>query len=672
MPARDANDATWYVLRYPEDFLPRAGAANDEADPFDDEPSPFHEDTLLYDPARHVLELQPEPLPPQRKMRPLRGLAVDVNGEIYKVDHKLGLRVIRCDGSQVPFTCEPQVLARPAGLALDRRGYLYVADPAAHRVVVLLPEDGSVRAVLHHGVLERPVDVAVAPGGRVYVADNATGRIEMFSPRWRHLGGFVAQNGAPTPLPEDPEPIAVMIDADGSVLVADASHPRLLHFEAHGAPLADVALTIAAATVAGGDVALDALQRAWGARAPRFILDNCCPVGTDDAGTRIAAVHRAIRLLGLSLGRRFSTRGVFVSAPLDSGAPAATWHRLELDADLPPGTSITVETLTAGARTPRPPYDWQTPRDAERRPVTFTAERPDALIQSPPGRFLWVRITLEGDGTATPSVRALRVFYPRVSYLALLPPAYQHDPEAAVFLQRFLGLFEHILTGVEDRYEEFSRELNPDAAPREVIDWLAALIDLAFDPSWPLDKRRALVAEAMQLYATRGTPRGIERYVEIYTGVRPVVMESFLERPGRPAFLGRPGAILGCGVPLSECQPDTTPDEELYAQYAHRFRVYAYLDDPCAEQVLVPVIERIVEVNKPSHTDHELCLVYPGAQLGITTSVGIGLVVGAATPPGTPLGGCDPAASPPGGALGVDTVLGERRPFYWRERTEQL
>jgi phage tail-like protein len=696
MPARDANNATWYVLRYEEDFL----GPGDPNAPFAAESRPWLEDTAFYDAARHVLELLPEPLDPRRAVRPPPGLAVDVTGDIYRVDPRTGaLRIVRCDSSDEPFPCEPQVLARPAGIAIDARGFVLVADPAARRVVALHHEDGSVQLVLAAGMTE-PIDIAVGLDGSYFVADRAAGRIEVFSSRGVHLGGFDARNAAG--LPATPSPIAVMIDSDGTLLVADSSHPRLLRFgtgacdprlgsaeqvctptAAIGEPLDDAQLTTLTAALAGGDVALDALARAYGTRAPRFLGGACCPLAPNAGIVRLAGVHRAIRLLSLALGRRFEASGVFISRALDSGIPATTWHRIALDADLPPGTSIVVETATSDDPTPIA-VTWSVPRDADGAPIPFVAAAPplrlpggamsppgapvtDQLIQSPPGRFLWLRATLRSDGTATPSLRAVRATYPRVSYLELLPGVFRRDPDAGLFAERFLALFERVFTGIEDSYVELTRQLDPAAAPREVIDWLAALIDLAFDPSWSLAKRRALVGEAMELYALRGTPRGIARYVEIYTGMRPVVIEGFLERPSCPAFLGGAAAILGCGMPLVECRSLGTPHDALYAAYAHRFRVYAYLDDPCDEQVVLPVIERIVEVNKPAHAVHEVCVVYPGAQLGITASVGIGLVVGGAGSPATRLGGCDaPLAGDVAGVLGGDTVLGDRRSAHAR------
>jgi len=658
MPARDSNNASWYVLRYAEDFLPASGAAADPATPFKHPSSPYLQPTLLFDTLRGVLELQPEASP--LAANPPPGLALDVDGEVYRVDEDGSLNVVFCDGSSRPLLCEPGVLVEPQGLALDRRGFLYVADPAAGRVVVLLPDDGSVQAILG-GVLEEPIDVATSPQGWVYVADRKAGRIVVFSAGMRPLACFPTA-AAPK---KSAEPIAVMVDADGSLLVADAWLPRLLRYAPDGTRLADADLSSLLAPLAGGALALGAFGRAYGERIPRFIVGNCGPCGSpeDDGGARLAEVHRALRLLALSLGRRFEKSGVYISRALDGGRPSVPWHRIEVELadDPPPGTRVLVQTFTADTPTPGLP-EWSPQHGPSDSTLGFSLDRPDQLVQSPRGRFLWVRAVLESDeGTATPSVRAIRAYYPRVSWLDLLPTAYRLDPEAAVFLDRFLALFEHVFTGIEDRYVEFSRELNPDAAPLEIINWLAALVDLAFDPSWPVERRRALVGEAMSLYRTRGTVAGLERYVEIYTGKRPAIIEAWLERPGRPAFLGRPGNLLGCGPNLLGAVPSALPDDELWARYAHRFTLYVYLDDECDAGLTLPAVERIVEVNKPAHTAHQIKPVYPDARVGVQSRVGLDLVLGSARAPATRLG-----EGGTGGVLGRDTVLGAKRPGYVR------
>lgn len=667
MVALNANNTTWYVLRYPEDYATRD--PSDPRDPFGDPSIAYLDDDLYYDADRGALELVPRS--PAAEAEPLPGLAVTASGVVLRSDPWNGrIITIECDGRERDLVCEPNVLAQPAGLAIDRRGYLYVADPAAKRVVVLSLPDGYVVASL--GGLQEPVDVAVAPNGRIYVADRAAGEIVVFTPRMALCHRFEARGGSG--LPERPRPIAVMIDSEGQVVVADAVYPRLLRFDRLGEPQAALSLPAAAVGTSREPLSVTALPALYGAEHVRALATECFCLPSRDVGVALAEVHFKLRVLRLLLSRRFAERGQAITRALDSGRPGTTWHKLEIDAEIPNGTQVHIETASADTLDVRRP-DWSAAGDSEGRPISFSTEVPDQLIFSVPGRYLWLRVTLIGAGTSTPSVRAIRPFYPRTSYTDLLPAVFVSAPEAAEFLPRFLALFERVFTGIEDRYERFSRELNPDVAPRDVIDWLAGLVDLCLDPSWPLPRRRKLVANAMDLYERRGTAPGIARYLEIYIGRRPVLIESFLERPAGPPVLGRGGNVLGCGLALIGCDPDATPEDLQFARHAHRFTVFLPVDDPCDEELVAGVVERILATSKPAHTVHELRIVRPSAAVGLQSRIGIDLVLGAGEATVTQL--ADPTAPTPlarrrGSTLGVNAILGNADPTWLRSRTPEL
>ena len=461
-----------------------------------------------------------------RLAEPLPGIAVDVNGEIYRSDPRTRAVIKRCcDGSESPLVCEHGVFARPAGLALDRRGLLYVADPAARRLVVVLPDDGSVAGVVV-GKLKEPVDVAVTPEGTIYVADRAAGLIVRFNSRFERCGDFVPRGL--TGLPETPAPIGVAIDADGAILVVDASHPRLLRFAPDGQPLADVTLAAAIQSLEGGGVALDALAKAYGRTAPRFLAGVCAPPHpSNDGGVRLAEVHRALRLLLIRLHQRFHACGTYLSAALDGGAPGIVWHKIEIDADLPPGTWLKIQTATADdpARfvdsDPRtsliPATGGRTSCACCRRRVG----RADRLCTRRPAAFGGCA-SCSSDGSATPSIRAVRIFYPRVSYLDLLP-AYSARRRRA----RAPSTSRPVRACLHRRRRSL-RTVLASAQPRcgalDVINWLACLIDSAFDPSWPLARRRAPEAAAMELIDVAEHPPD---WRSSDPGVTPVILEGF-------------------------------------------------------------------------------------------------------------------------------------------------
>jgi phage tail-like protein len=148
-------------------------------------------------------------------------------------------------------------------------------------------------------------------------------------------------------------------------------------------------------------------------------------------------------------------------------------------------------------------------------------------------------------------------------YLRYLPPIYREDP----FLGHFLQAFEEILVPIEQTVDNFDLYLDPYATPAFFLGQLAAWLDLTLDEKWPLDKRRQLVAEAAELYRRRGTHWSLSRFLEIYTGVVPQIVES-------------------------EDQP-------------HLFSVVLRLPAG-SRNVDRATVERIIEVSKPAHTVYTL------------------------------------------------------------------
>ena len=269
------------------------------------------------------------------------------------------------------------------------------------------------------------------------------------------------------------------------------------------------------------------------------------------------------------------------------------------------------------------------------------------------GRYLWVRLVLSGrplpaprehvgpatKAVATPRIRMLRVTGPRPNLLNWLPAIFSErdqrfDAPGALFLERFLALFEGQFTRMEDAYESVSRLLNPRAADKEWLDFLAAWMDFAFDPSWPIEQRRLLVIEGAELQSAAGTPRALERYLEIYTGAPASVAEDFQGRPPPPMQLGARGALGIAPLGFEEGQD----------RFAHQFSVRVTLPSDRERDATISAIRRIVDTMKPAHTTYRLDLGEDrGSRIGMNSTVG-GIFI-----PGSVLKDpclCDPEAEP--------------------------
>lgn len=284
------------------------------------------------------------------------------------------------------------------------------------------------------------------------------------------------------------------------------------------------------------------------------------------------------------------------------------------------------------------------------------------------GRFLWLRLGMTGRGlpppgrvgppvtaTATPVIRSLRITAPRYSLLDWLPPLFAHreplaEPPGGNFLERFLSLFEDQFTEAEAAFESISRLMNPRAADADWLAFVAGWLDLAFDPSWPSERRRRLVIEGARLQAGRGTPAALRRYLEIYTGRAVGIVEDFRNRPPEPIQLGARGAL---GVaPLGGVT--------LIRALAHRFSVTVTLPGRADRRTEMSAVRKIIDDMKPAHTEYSL-RTGGGAQ-----RIGMGSTVGAIVIPGpdrTRPCTCDPDAQPgtrpqPGNLAGGGFRLG--------------
>jgi phage tail-like protein len=205
-------------------------------------------------------------------------------------------------------------------------------------------------------------------------------------------------------------------------------------------------------------------------------------------------------------------QGQLLTRAIDSGSPRCRWHRLRLDAEVPSGTTLEVAVATnegiedeeitpKGDRTQETGWesfaagaphhlDWQVARTGSL----------DFLINQPPGRFLYLRLRFRGNGEVTPVVTRIRLDFPRVTSLDLLPPVYRDNPIAEDFTERFLALFDASIADLDRAIERAPALLDPEGVPDGVLPWIGSFLDLAFDPEWKPELRRKILKALPQLY----------------------------------------------------------------------------------------------------------------------------------------------------------------------------
>jgi phage tail-like protein len=517
-----------------------------------------------------------------------------------------------------------------------------------------------------------PVDLRPAPDGGLWILDRAGG-----GRLWHLDAGLVPHPRGITELAAGDEPVALAGLPDGSVLVLDAGSDavpasaslyrqgndrvtwRLQLARDQTLPSVPGGLSLrprdcifvpdvhATGQDAAGTVYLTAAgyEQAFaftvqtGANPAWSLLPASVPLTgmpelrlVADAGVAYYAAGPAWRPLVAEDGAHFAHEGSLVIGPLNSGREHCVWHRLILDACLPAHTEIMVESrahndldmLAAGELpwSPEPllyrraagseiPYFQPFSAAELQQPGTGTWE---LLFQQARGRYLEIRLRFRTNGLHAPAIRNARIWYERFSYLAeYLPAVYREQPVSASFLERFLANPEGIFTALEARIAAAQVLFDPRVTPPEYLDWLASWYGVTLDPTWDDRRRRLFLAHAPELFALRGTLRGMILTLRLATDPDPgddmftADLSAYMGRLPPPGEQTQPGYTFRILEDWAWRQParadSPRPDP---ASSAHRFRVQVPIFADADQGPDPAVVFRVVAREKPAHTEFRI------------------------------------------------------------------
>lgn len=92
-----------------------------------------------------------------------------------------------------------------------------------------------------------------------------------------------------------------------------------------------------------------------------------------------------------------------------------------------------------------------------------------------------------------------------------LPGIYQEDETS----RSLTAVFDDALAPILSTIDNFAAYLDPAIAPADFLDWLAGWVGILPDETWPVERRRAIVALAVALYRKRGTAAGLAMHVRL-------------------------------------------------------------------------------------------------------------------------------------------------------------
>jgi phage tail-like protein len=164
----------------------------------------------------------------------------------------------------------------------------------------------------------------------------------------------------------------------------------------------------------------------------------------------------------------------------------------------------------------------------------------------------------------------------------LLPGVFADDE----MMQRFVSALDEVFAPVFSTLDNLTAYFDPALAPADFVNWLANWVALPLAEEWPADRRRALVARAVELHRWRGTKRGLSALLETVTGGYVEVVDS--------------GGCIG-----TEISGGPLPG---YDQPGIRVRIS--VSDPSTLDL--GRLDGLVALHKPAHIPHVLEVVQTG------------------------------------------------------------
>lgn len=317
--------------------------------------------------------------------------------------------------------------------------------------------------------------------------------------------------------------------------------------------------------------------------------------------------------------------GVFISRLLDGMEEGLVWHRMTLqllsDHELPFSISFYAcdQDLLLVEGVPRPisqliGLSEQALSMDEKKALFLPMKKytvsgsTDLLLHQVRGRYLWFMAEFYKAADEPVGIRHMMVYFPEQSWLSYLPAVYDRRSAGDTFLGRFLAIFQSMYDDLGREIASIPRYLDPEAAHKETLMWLAGWLGIHHVQLWSEPALRYLVSHGSELYGMRGTKQGIAQFVRLYTGELPLIaeqhkIEDFSDDPIQYRLLG-----------------------ELYGTDPNVFTIFvraACLPTPREFSDL----RRIIEDVKPAHMEFKLVTLRPYILLDSYSYLGINSVL---------------------------------------------
>ncbi len=232
--------------------------------------------------------------------------------------------------------------------------------------------------------------------------------------------------------------------------------------------------------------------------------------------------------------------GIWLTESIDSLEDDTEWHKYMLQANIEDETQVRISYFCSNTKrfwmndqyTDFDDYITSTVIDPVQKLkflskyfVNTIETAYDALFFKAKGRFMWLKVELIGTDRATPMIQNVKVVFPRETLVQYLPSIYHQESANRDFLDRFLSIFGTFFGEFEHKVDQFPQMYDVQSLQGEYVQWIASWLGIASEFNWSDEVTKKLIKHAPELYRLRGTKATIDKWFELITGKKPVIVE---------------------------------------------------------------------------------------------------------------------------------------------------
>lgn len=247
---------------------------------------------------------------------------------------------------------------------------------------------------------------------------------------------------------------------------------------------------------------------------------------------------------GELISRESDHVSVYISKPYDSLKDETVWHKMILDTKLSGDSFVRVTCFASDEST----FINDASNDElkiedilysekysiiekqaifEESAVLEYKNATNMLLNRAKGRFFWFMIEFREQSGNNFKISSIKLEFPHESFLDYLPKIFKENDSNTLFLDRFINIFQDVFIDIEKMIDDVFVSFDPLSTKKENLNWLCEIVGIDYFLELEEEIQRKLIYNSSNLYNMRGTKKGLNLLISMFTGKDSIVIEHF-------------------------------------------------------------------------------------------------------------------------------------------------